>query len=175
MLVSSAHTGFVVRDIEKSIGFYRDVLGLELTGRGENDGLEKHSRLLGFERVHLKSAGFDLGNGHTLELLEYAHPRGREEVNDRNDLGAAHLAFFVTDIDHLYEGLIGRRSFYRVFAVLTNWLDRRLVDGIVDLVGWFFRNIGSAVARLQTGQTQAYATAVALGSLLIILGFLLAS
>ena len=78
-------------------------------------------------------------------------------------------------IDHLYEGLIVRRSFYRVFAGLTNWLDRRLVDGIVDLVGWFFRNIGSAVARLQTGQTQAYATAVALGSLLIILGFLLAS
>ena len=78
-------------------------------------------------------------------------------------------------IDHLYEGLIVRRSFYRVFAGLTNWLDRRLVDGIVDLVGWFFRNIGSAVARLQTGQTQVYATAVALGSLLIILGFLLAS
>jgi catechol 2,3-dioxygenase-like lactoylglutathione lyase family enzyme len=103
MIVSSSHTGFVVRDMEKSISFYRDVLGLELTGRGENDGLEKHTKLLGFPRVHLKSAGFDLGNGHILELLEYAHPRGREEVNDRNDLGAAHLAFFVTDIDELYE------------------------------------------------------------------------
>ena len=78
-------------------------------------------------------------------------------------------------VDHLYEGLIVRRSFYRYFAGLTNWLDRRLVDGIVDLVGWFFRNIGTAVGRLQTGQAQAYATGVALGSLLIILGFLLAS
>ena len=78
-------------------------------------------------------------------------------------------------VDHLYEGLIVRRSFYRYFAGLTNWLDRRLVDGIVDLVGWFFRNIGTAVARLQTGQAQAYATGVALGSLLIILGFLIAS
>ena len=77
-------------------------------------------------------------------------------------------------VDALYEGLIVRRSFYRVFAGLTNWLDRRIVDGFVDLVGWFFRNIGSAVGRLQTGQTQACATAVALGSLLIILGFLLA-
>ena len=77
-------------------------------------------------------------------------------------------------VDALYEGLVVRRSFYRVFAGITNWLDRRLVDGIVDLVGWFFRNIGSAVARLQTGQVQAYGTAVALGSLLIILGFLLA-
>jgi NADH-quinone oxidoreductase subunit L len=78
-------------------------------------------------------------------------------------------------VDALYEGLIVRRSFYRVVAALANWIDRRIVDGIVDLVGWFFRNIGSAVARLQTGQVQGYATAVALGSLLIILGFLLAS
>ena len=78
-------------------------------------------------------------------------------------------------VDALYEGLLVRRSFYRVFAGITNWLDRRLVDGIVDFVGWFFRNIGTAVARLQTGQVQAYGTAVALGSLLIILGFLLAS
>ena len=78
-------------------------------------------------------------------------------------------------VDHLYEGLIVRRSFYRVFAGLANWLDRRIVDGVVDFIGWFFRNIGTAVARLQNGQVQAYGTAVALGSLLIILGFLLAS
>ena len=77
-------------------------------------------------------------------------------------------------VDELYEELIVRRSFYRVIAGLANWLDRRIVDGFVDLVGWFFRNTGSALGRLQTGQTQAYATAVALGSLLIILGFLLA-
>ena len=77
-------------------------------------------------------------------------------------------------VDSLYEELIVRRSFYRIFAGLANWLDRRIVDGFVDLVGWFFRNTGSALGRLQTGQTQAYATAVALGSLLIILGFLLA-
>ncbi len=78
-------------------------------------------------------------------------------------------------VDALYENLVVRRSFYRVFAAFANWLDRRLVDGIVDFVGWFFRNIGSAAARLQTGQVQAYGTAIALGSLLIILGFLLAS
>ena len=77
-------------------------------------------------------------------------------------------------IDALYEDIIVRRSFYRGFAGLANWLDRRIVDGFVDLVGWFFRNVGSAVGRLQTGQTQAYATAAALGTLLIILGFLLA-
>ena len=96
MLVSFAHTGFVVRDLEKSISFYTDVLGLELRGKSDNDGTEKHSQLLGFPRVHLKGAGLVLGNGDTLELLEYVHPAG-------NDLGAAHLAFFVQNIDELYQ------------------------------------------------------------------------
>ena len=77
-------------------------------------------------------------------------------------------------VDALYEGIIVRRGFYRILAGAANWMDRRIVDGLVDFVGWFFRNIGTAVGRLQTGQTQAYATGIALGSLLIILGFLLA-
>ena len=78
-------------------------------------------------------------------------------------------------IDALYEGLIIRRGFYRLFAGMLNWLDRRIVDGAVDFIAWLCRNAGSAVARLQTGQTQAYAVAIALGALLIILGFLLAA
>ena len=78
-------------------------------------------------------------------------------------------------IDALYEGLIIRRGFYRLFAGMLNWLDRRIVDGAVDFIAWLCRSAGSAVARLQTGQTQAYAVAIALGTLLIILAFLLAA
>ncbi len=112
--------------------------------------------------------------GSLLGLLFYGPRRDRTQEPLRR-LGAVHtLLTQKYYVDALYEGFIVRRSFYRVFAGLTNWLDRRIVDGFVDLVGWFFRNIGSAVGRLQTGQTQAYATVVALGSLLIILGFLLA-
>ena len=66
-----------------------------------------------------------------------------------------------------------RHGFYRIFAGTLNWLDRRIVDGLVDLVGWFFRNIGSAIGRLQSGHVQAYGTVVAFGVLLIILVFLL--
>ena len=77
-------------------------------------------------------------------------------------------------VDALYETALVRHGFYRVIAGTVDWLDRRLVDGIVDLIGWFFRNIGSAIGRLQTGQVQAYGTVVAFGALLIILAFLLA-
>ena len=57
---------------------------------------------------------------------------------------------------------------------MFDWMDRNLVDGVVDLVGWFFRNIGTAIGKFQTGQVQAYATGVAFGVLAIILAMLLA-
>ena len=76
-------------------------------------------------------------------------------------------------VDALYEDALVRRGLYRYFAGTVDWMDRNVVDGAVDTLGWFFRNIGSAIGRLQTGQVQAYGAAIALGSLLIILGLLL--
>ena len=77
-------------------------------------------------------------------------------------------------IDTLYEDVMVRKGFFRIFAGLFDWMDRNLVDGVVDLVGWFFRNIGTAIGKFQTGQVQAYATGVAFGVLAIILAMLLA-
>ena len=77
-------------------------------------------------------------------------------------------------VDALYEEIIVRRAFYRWFAGAVDWADRNLLDGFVDAVGFVFRNMGPHVlARLQTGEVQAYGLALALGSLLILLGFLL--
>ena len=38
MLKSFFHTGFVVKDLDKSIDFYTNVLGMELGGRMERQG-----------------------------------------------------------------------------------------------------------------------------------------
>ena len=77
-------------------------------------------------------------------------------------------------MDALYEGAVVRRFFYRGFAGTLDWLDRNLVDGVVDLFGWIFRNFGPLVlSRIQTGQVQTYGAVVVLGGLAILLGFLL--
>ena len=76
-------------------------------------------------------------------------------------------------LDVLYEDLVVRRWFYRGLAGITDWLDRNLVDGLVDLIGGTFRNTGRAVAQLQTGQVQFYGTMVVLGVVLILLGYLI--
>ena len=77
-------------------------------------------------------------------------------------------------LDTLYEDVIVRKGFFGVIAGTLDWIDRNLVDGFVDLTGWFFRNIGTAIGKLQTGQVQAYGTGIAFGVLAIILALLLA-
>lgn len=102
MLDSFTHVGIVVEDIEKSIRFYQEVIGLELKGTSDNKGLEKHRKLLGFPEVHLKAAGLALGDGFILELLQYVEPKGKDARFNRNDIGSVHMAFHVRDIDELY-------------------------------------------------------------------------
>ena len=75
-------------------------------------------------------------------------------------------------VDELYEGVIVRRVFYRFFAGVTDWLDRNVVDGLVDLAGWLTRQIGRLVAQLQTGQVQFYGAVIVLGAVLILVGYL---
>ena len=77
-------------------------------------------------------------------------------------------------LDTLYEDMMVRKGFFKYFAGILDWIDAYLVDGIVDRIGWFFQNIGSAIGKLQSGHVQAYATGVAFGVLAIILALLLA-
>ena len=77
-------------------------------------------------------------------------------------------------MDTLYEDVMVRKGFFKYFAGILDWTDANLVDGIVDRIGWFFQNIGSAIGKLQSGHVQGYATGIAFGVLAIILALLLA-
>ncbi len=101
MLKSMFHTGFVVRDIEKTIDFYTGVLGLKLTGRTERAG-DFAAKLLAFPDAHIKGAFLELGDGHQLELIQYLNPPVGEGRLERNAAGASHLAFIVENIEAFY-------------------------------------------------------------------------
>ena len=55
----------------------------------------------------------------------------------------------------------------------SDWLDRRVVDGFVDLIGWVGRNGGRALAQLQTGQVQVYGVGVSMGVIVLLMLYLL--
>ena len=76
-------------------------------------------------------------------------------------------------MDHLYEGQLVKRTFYRGGARILYWFDRAIVDDLVDRVGWFWGNIGLGIRRLQTGQVQGYGIAIPLGIVLILLAYLI--
>jgi catechol 2,3-dioxygenase-like lactoylglutathione lyase family enzyme len=97
------HVGFVVRDLDASIAFYTEGLGLRLRHRQTQDNAYTRS-LVGYQSARLRIAQFQLPegdpppSGHILELVEYQTPSGGPADLERNTIGAGHLAFLVDDI-----------------------------------------------------------------------------
>ncbi len=106
MLTGVYHTGLSVADLDRSIAFYRDLLGLELIGRFERSG-EGISRVVGYEDAHLSIAMLRVpGAEHMLELLEYRQPRGQRLEQEPKQPGSAHLCFIVNDSQALHRRLV---------------------------------------------------------------------
>ncbi len=108
MITGMNHTRFVVSDLERSVDFYTNTVGLKLVRRAERDG-GPISRLLGYEDTRIKAAmlSFDGEDDHILELIEYVNPGSASRpTTERAVLGASHIAFNVTDIDATFDRLI---------------------------------------------------------------------
>ena len=69
------HTAITVSDTEQSLAFYRDRLGLRVTGESENYGPEQE-HLNGVFGARLRITTLQAASGPGLELLEYLAPRG---------------------------------------------------------------------------------------------------
>jgi catechol 2,3-dioxygenase-like lactoylglutathione lyase family enzyme len=67
------HTAIVVADIDESLKFYRDQLGLRVAGTSENFGFEQE-HLNGVFGAHLLIVGLRAENGPGIELLQYLSP-----------------------------------------------------------------------------------------------------
>ena len=100
------HTGIVVRDLDKAIAFYRDVLGLELLNRDERHG-EYINTLVGLEGVSLEFANLGIKSQpySAVELLQYTEFDTTSTPRNSNSLGCNHIQFFVEDIDEAYRDL----------------------------------------------------------------------
>jgi NADH-quinone oxidoreductase subunit L len=111
--------------------------------------------------------------GIALAMLLYQR-RGDEAARDPLErAGPAHrLLARRYYVDDLYEDILVRRVFYRLVAGTLDWVDRFLVDGLVNLVGWSVRGVGRGTALLQNGQVQWYGVVIAMGFLLILAGYL---
>lgn len=97
------HTAIVVEDTEKSLSFYRDVLGLSVAGASENHGTEQE-HLNNVFGARLRITALRGASGPGIEFLEYLAPSdGRPYPRDSrgNDLWHWETRLAVADLGAL--------------------------------------------------------------------------
>jgi lactoylglutathione lyase len=105
-MTSLVHTGFTVRDLEGSLAFYRDVLGMEVVFAQEKRG-GYLAEIVGYRDAHVRMAQLQFpGGGHRIELFEYLQPTPQGDPHEPRDVGITHVCLAVDDIDALFERVV---------------------------------------------------------------------
>ena len=104
------HTGFVVRDLDESLEFYTEVLGMVVERQPAVSDSDWISEVVGYEKVTMRQAYVGVGDGHSIELIQYVEPRSdvRTDQFDRNRPGSAHAAMIVDSVPQWRERLESR-------------------------------------------------------------------
>jgi catechol 2,3-dioxygenase-like lactoylglutathione lyase family enzyme len=103
-VLSADHTGITVSNLERSLAFWRDVLGFELSHTAHQSG-EMARQITGVKDAELKLAVVKAPGGHKIELLEYMAPADRNQKGNLRpcDVGHVHVALVVENLDPLLE------------------------------------------------------------------------
>jgi catechol 2,3-dioxygenase-like lactoylglutathione lyase family enzyme len=98
MITRVDHAALSVADLEKSLGFYRDLLGFTVERIIESTPEKRLGDVVGLPGCSARIAHLTSG-GTMLELLEYTGPRGRPIRPDETqaDQGWSHACFRTTD------------------------------------------------------------------------------
>ncbi|MDR0779349.1 MAG: VOC family protein [Pseudomonadales bacterium] len=98
------HTGITVSDLDRSIRFYRDVLGCQIsrTIRAEGPNFEAITGVPGC-KIDIAFARLP---GHIIELLCYREPLGKVSTLRPNDPGFTHLCLKVDDLGRVTQQVL---------------------------------------------------------------------
>jgi catechol 2,3-dioxygenase-like lactoylglutathione lyase family enzyme len=116
------HTAIAVGDTDGSLRFYRDLLGMRVTGESENYGTEQE-HLNNVFGAHLRITALRSDSGPGIELLEYLAPReGRPFPADEhaNDLVHRHTVLVTGDADAAAKTLRDKGTVFVSSGVVTD-------------------------------------------------------
>ncbi len=107
MVTRVDHAALSVRDLERSLRFYRDLLGFTLERVIESTPEKRLGDVVGLPGCAARIAHLKSGDS-MLELLEYTSPRGRPIPADETqaDQGFSHVCFRSSDTRGDYRRLV---------------------------------------------------------------------
>jgi len=101
------HVGITVSDLDRSVSFYRDKLGLDLLTRFEVGG-DGFATGVGLPEAHAEFAHLDAGETR-LELVTYdSTSQAASEIGSESRIdtvGTTHVGLTVEDVESCYAGL----------------------------------------------------------------------
>jgi lactoylglutathione lyase len=107
-IVKPHHTGIQVADLERSVAFYRDILGFELVFQW-NPRADYIRTIVGYPEADIHAAILRMpGSDYFLEILEYRNVEKTPVDTRTANPGTAHIAFFTDDCDGLYAELTAK-------------------------------------------------------------------
>ena len=105
MIKDVRHVGIVVNNMDASLKFYKDLLGLKIKSLVEEEG-EFLDNMLAHKNVKNKVAKLYAGNGNA--LVELIDSKSFANKKNRNffTIGASHFAFTIDNLQETYEYLL---------------------------------------------------------------------
>lgn len=100
MLKEMHHTGLSVADMEKSLGLYRDALGMEVEWDLTIKDIPAFGTIIGLPGVEERIVMMKLNNCR-IELFQFFKPKGKKLERRQCDLGYMHVAFIVDELEEI--------------------------------------------------------------------------
>lgn len=109
MINSIHHTSFTVSNMERSIAFYRDILGMKVVWDSAAAGIPFKGpvadKVTGCPGTEQRLVFLAFGDSR-IELVEYT-PTGKPQVDNKaSDTGSVHVCFKTENIQEVYQKLL---------------------------------------------------------------------
>jgi len=109
MMKGMDHTSFTVSDMERSISFYRDIMGMKVDWDSAAEGVRfkgpEADRVTGCPGTEQRLVFLTIGDSR-IELVQYT-PTGKALLDNKaSDTGSAHVCFKTDNVQDFYQKLL---------------------------------------------------------------------
>jgi len=106
-VIGYRHTGIIVKNLEATLEFYIDILGLEVI-QDFWDSSPYINEITGLQGANIHMVKLMAKDGTVLELLDYVTHPTELIAQSLHNVGLCHLAFRIASAEHAYQVLKSR-------------------------------------------------------------------